>query len=50
MVISPIVIRIFTEEESRDILQFLKEKTIAYHRPYKYSLTTSKRQILPQRV
>ena len=35
MVISPIVKRIFTEEESRDILQFLKEKTIAYHRPYK---------------
>jgi hypothetical protein len=35
MVISPIVKRIFAEEESRDILQFLKEKTIVYHRPYK---------------
>ncbi len=35
MVISPIVKQIFTEEESRDILKFLKEKTIAYHRPYK---------------
>ncbi len=35
MAISPIVKRIFTEEDSRDILEFLKEKTIAYHRPYK---------------
>ena len=30
-----IVKRIFTEEESKEILEFLKEKAYVYHRPYK---------------
>jgi alkylated DNA repair dioxygenase AlkB len=32
---NPIVKRIFTEEESKEILEFLKEKAYVYHRPYK---------------
>jgi hypothetical protein len=32
----PIVKRIFTEEESKEILEFLKEKTYVYHTPYIY--------------
>ena len=35
MVIEPIVKRLFTEEESEDIFDFLKSKTFVYHRPYK---------------
>jgi alkylated DNA repair dioxygenase AlkB len=35
MAVGPIVKRLFTEEESRDKLEFLKEKTFVYHRPYK---------------
>ena len=35
MVIEPIVKRLFTEEESEDIFEFLKSKTYVYHRPYK---------------
>ena len=31
----PIVKRIFTEEESKEILEFLKEKAYVYHRTYK---------------
>jgi hypothetical protein len=31
----PIVKRIFAEEESKEILEFLKEKTYVYHTPYK---------------
>ena len=31
----PIVKLIFTEEESKEILEFLKEKAYVYHRPYK---------------
>jgi hypothetical protein len=31
----PIVKRIFTEEESKEILEFLKEKVYVYHRTYK---------------
>ena len=32
---NPIVKRIFTEEESKEILEFLKEKAYVYHSPYK---------------
>jgi hypothetical protein len=32
---NPIVKRIFTEEESKEILEFLKEKAYVYHTPYK---------------
>jgi hypothetical protein len=32
---NPIVKRIFTEEESKEILEFLKEKAYVYHAPYK---------------
>ena len=32
---NPIVKRIFTEEESKEILEFLKEKAYIYHAPYK---------------
>ena len=36
MVLSPVIVkRIFTEEESKEILEFLKEKTYIYHTPYK---------------
>ena len=32
----PIIVkRIFTEEESKEILEFLKEKAYVYHTPYK---------------
>ncbi len=31
----PIVKRIFTEEESKELLEFLKEKAYVYHTPYK---------------
>jgi hypothetical protein len=32
---NPIVKRIFTDEESKEILEFLKEKVYVYHTPYK---------------
>ena len=32
---NPIVKRIFTEEESKEILEFLKTKKFEYHKPYK---------------
>ena len=32
---NPIVKRVFTEEESKEILEFLKEKAYVYHTPYK---------------
>ena len=32
---NPIVKRIFTEEESKEILEFLKQKAYVYHSPYK---------------
>jgi hypothetical protein len=32
---NPIVKRIFTEEDSKEILEFLKEKAYVYHTPYK---------------
>ena len=32
---NPIVKRIFTEEESKEILEFLKQKAYVYHTPYK---------------
>ena len=36
MVLSPVIVkRIFTEEESKEILEFLKEKAYVYHTPYK---------------
>jgi hypothetical protein len=36
MVLSPVIVkRIFTEEESKEILEFLKEKAYVYHAPYK---------------
>ena len=36
MVLSPVIVKlIFTEEESKEILEFLKEKAYVYHTPYK---------------